>query len=353
MATNNGCVTPSAATRSSALLRRRLPLFLLVLPGLLAAGCDNTQSALNPKGPPAANIAMIWWIMFTISAAIFAVVVATLLYALHRRREPATETLERRPVDRKTRTIGLVWVIASGAILLGMLAMDVRSNQFQSVAPSPVVFTLQVIGHDWWWEFNYLNSGVTTANEAHIPVGRPVAISGESADVIHSFWVPELNGKLDLIPGHTNTMWMQADYPGVYRGQCAEYCGDDHGLMALHIVADPAEQFAVWLNGQRQPAATPQDPAALVGMNGFPSSACAGCHTIRGTKAGGNRAPDLTHVGSRRYIAAGTLENSPENLIRWISDPQGVKQGNFMPYLGLDPNSEFVRSTAAYLWNLK
>jgi cytochrome c oxidase subunit 2 len=191
---------------------------------------------------------------------------------------------------------------------------------------------------------------VTTANEIHIPVGRPVRFEVVAGDVIHSFWIPELAGKTDLIPGQRNVMWLEADHPGVYRGQCAEYCGMQHSKMAMSVVADPPAAFGAWLARQRLPAASPSDPDMVAGEAVFTTSACALCHTIRGTPARGRVGPDLTHLASRRMIAAGTLPNTRGYLAGWIANPQALKPGNVMPAVPLRPTELQVLIT--YLQSL-
>jgi cytochrome c oxidase subunit 2 len=211
---------------------------------------------------------------------------------------------------------------------------------------------VDVIGRQYWWEVRYLDRGVVTANEVHIPAGRAVRLRLTSADVIHSFWVPQLAGKLDLIPGQTNTLWIEADAPGIYRGQCAEFCGVQHARMALHVVAVPPEQFGAWLEASRGPAPPPADALARRGQELFFSRACAACHAVRGTDADGSAGPDLTHLMRRQWIAAGTLRNTPENLADFITDAQGIKRGSSMPsFSELDPES--LRALIAYLTTLE
>jgi cytochrome c oxidase subunit 2 len=192
---------------------------------------------------------------------------------------------------------------------------------------------------------------VITANEIHIPVGQPVEFQLKSRDVIHSFWVPTLHGKRDLIPRHVTTMTLQADRPGVYRGQCAEFCGYQHAHMAILVVAEPLEQFAAWLEHQRRPAAEPSDARQQRGQEVFLSAPCVMCHTIRGTLAGGRVAPDLTHIAGRHTLAAGTLPNTPGHLAGWIIDPQHIKPGNRMPAHSL--NADDLQALLAYLGSLK
>jgi cytochrome c oxidase subunit 2 len=216
-------------------------------------------------------------------------------------------------------------------------------------------FEVDVYGHQWWWEVQYPNpeayKTVVTANEIHVPVGSLVRIHGTSSDVIHSFWAPNIHGKRDLLPGYENDFVIEADEPGRWRGQCAEFCGDQHAHMAFLVVAEPMEQYHAWLTAQ---AGTPPPPASSQTQHGqvvFLSHACIMCHTIRGTTAGSRVGPDLTHIGSRQYIGAGTLDNNPQNLASWIDDPQKIKPGVRMPP---NPMSEQDRNDlVAYLESLR
>lgn len=208
---------------------------------------------------------------------------------------------------------------------------------------------------DWWWAVRYPDDangrGFVTANEIHIPVGQPVAIELKSADVIHAFWVPQLAGKTQTIPGQTNRQWLQADRPGIYRGQCSQYCGAQHAHMAFEVVAEPPAAFHAWLAAQRQPAPAPAAGAGAErrGQRVF-AARCAGCHAVRGTDAAGDAGPDLTHVGTRRLLAAGTLDNTPDNLRRWIAHAQQVKPQSLMPSIALAPRD--ADDLAAYLATL-
>jgi cytochrome c oxidase subunit 2 len=215
--------------------------------------------------------------------------------------------------------------------------------------------TIEVTGLQWWWNVEYVDTvpsrRVVTANEIHVPVGVPVQIIAKSHDVIHSFWVPSLHGKKDLIPGHTTATWFQADTAGLYRGQCAEFCGHQHAKMALWVVAEPREAYEKWYASQLETPPNPADSIASVGQEVFLSRTCAMCHTIAGTLAASHVGPDLSHVGSRRSIAAGTLPNTRSNLAAWISDPQAIKPGSRMPATTLSPSE--LNSLVTYLETLK
>jgi cytochrome c oxidase subunit 2 len=209
---------------------------------------------------------------------------------------------------------------------------------------------VEIIGRQWWWEVRYPRLGIISANEIHIPVGRPVRLTVRSADVIHSFWVPQLHGKIDLIPGRTNTLRLDATRSGTYRGQCAEYCGLQHTRMGLRVVAHEPDRYAAWAAGERADASPPPDTLATAGMRVF-DRVCASCHTIRGTLATGIRGPDLTHVASRASLAAGTIPNQPRLLAEWIVDAERIKPGSGMPPIALSPAD--LRAVVAYLESLR
>jgi cytochrome c oxidase subunit 2 len=215
--------------------------------------------------------------------------------------------------------------------------------------------TVEVTGRQWWWEVRYLDSLsrpiVVSANEIHIPAGERVRVRLRAGDVIHSFWVPGLQGKTDMIPGRTNVTWLEADSPGVWRGQCAEFCGMQHAKMALVVVAEPPEEFRRWLARERLPAAEPADSALAAGRDAFLASGCVLCHTVRGTPALASVGPDLTHVASRRTLAAGELPNTTGNLYGWIAHPQALKPGSHMP--AVEMTSAELHAIARYLGSLR
>jgi cytochrome c oxidase subunit II len=292
--------------------------------------------------------------MLAVCAAVFVLVLGVLLYAVFHSRRNDREVAELDARRRMTMTVGGA-VAATVVILFVLFIASVFAGRGLSSLSTAGALTIEVTGHQWWWEIRYVDPlpshQVVTANEIHIPVSRPVVLKLASQDVIHSFWVPNLHSKRDLIPGHLTTLWLQADRPGVYRGQCAEFCGYQHALMAFMIVAEPADTFFTWLDHQRRPAVQPVDDMQQHGQEVFLSSPCIMCHTIRGTPAGGEVAPDLTHLASRRTLAAGTLPNTPGSLAGWIIDPQNLKPGNKMPPHHFDPNE--LQALLAYLVNLK
>jgi cytochrome c oxidase subunit 2 len=220
-------------------------------------------------------------------------------------------------------------------------------------APNPrtTPMTIEVVGHQWFWEVRYPGTPAVTANEIHIPVGTRVNVVASTADVIHSFWVPQLNRKIDMIPGHPNRVLLEADAPGRYRGQCAEFCGAQHAHMAMYVFADPPDRFRAWLRGQAAPRRTPATSAARRGERVFLDNACAGCHTIRGTSARADVGPDLTHLGSRTTLAALALPNDHADLSEWVRNPQDVKPGNRMPPVA--PTGGDLRDLLAYLEGLR
>lgn len=315
----------------------------LAATGLLLAGCQSSPSTLNPQGPAAARISDLTWVLFVVGGAVYVIVMALLLYALFRRR---ATTQSSGPPGRER------WIIWGGigltAVVL-LLIFGFAVNTLVAIARPDTAdqLTVEVTGHQWWWEVHYPDEGVTTANEIHIPTGEPLEIKLKSQDVIHSFWVPELHGKLDLVPGQTNTFWLQADQDGEYWGICAEYCGIQHAKMQFVVVAQPPAELERWLQAQSQPAVTPTEPQAVRGQEVFMEANCGECHTIAGTAAGGELGPDLTHLASRRTLAAGVVENNRGNLGGWIIDPHGIKPGNLMPATPL--SGEDLQALLAYL----
>ncbi len=326
------------------------PAWLLCL--FLLAGCTNPRSILNPQGPAAARIADLWWLIFGLGMVVFFVVVAFLGFALFRQRNlPTSDQPETRPSPGGARFVVWAGIVAPAIILLLLFAFSVNTMRALSAPDAAQELTIQVIGHQWWWEVHYLDQQIETANEIHIPVGVPVQIKLSAQDVVHNFWIPNLHGKLDMIPGQTTTMWIQADRAGAFWGECAEFCGIQHAKMAFVVVAEPPEQFAAWLEQQRQPAATPVEPLAQQGEQVFLASTCVNCHAIGGTSATGQLGPDLTHLASRRTLAAGTLANNRGNLGGWITAPQQIKPGNHMP--PTDLTGPDLQALLAYLATLE
>lgn len=312
---------------------------------LSLAGCGSRiQSALDPAGVQAAQTSALLWMMFAILSVTFFLVLLFLWRALARMprvSNRATPRIDPAGDSRTWRGVGAA-LIATVIALFALLVASLITGARLASLPSTEGITIEVIGHQWWWEVRYpdpqQSRRVTTANEIHIPVGTPVTFKLTSADVIHSFWVPNLAGKRDTLPGQINTFSLRADRPGIYRGQCAEFCGLQHARMALYVIAEPRNRYEAWLETQRRPAAEPRTETQRRGKEVFIAARCAQCHTVRGTPADGRVGPDLTHVASRRFIAAGTLPNTRGNLAGWILDPQGVKPGAHMPANPLAPD---------------
>jgi cytochrome c oxidase subunit 2 len=290
-------------------------------------------------GPAAARIGELFSAMTILGGVVFLIFCLALAYALAYRR-PA-ETVVSAERDRKgARMILLLGAAIPGLILVALFVWTIQTlNALDPRARAPDM-VVDVVGKQWWWEVRYRDTVpgrvFVTANEIHVPVGRRVELRLTATDVIHSFWVPELHGKTDLIPGRENVTWIQADRPGVYRGQCAEYCGVQHATMGLLVVAQPRAEFESWAAGQRRPAASSAD-SADPGRAAFLASACARCHAVRGTPAAGNAGPDLTHVASRRTLAAALVPNTPGHLGGWIGNPQALKPGSRMPRVPMSP----------------
>jgi cytochrome c oxidase subunit 2 len=258
--------------------------------------------------------------------------------------------------DREPLATGLVLVFGIVIPILTLSALFAAANievlkDTNAPAASTTAMRIEVVGHQWFWEIRYPGTAAVTANELHIPTRTRINLVVHTADVIHSFWVPRLNRKIDLIPGRTNRILLEANSPGVYRGQCAEFCGLQHAHMAMLVFAQPPAQFRAWLKTESSPARGPTSGAETRGRQTFLSQACASCHAIRGTSAKGRIGPDLTHVGSRTTLAALTIPNNPAQMLNWIENPQTVKPGNKMPGLGLTP-AQFS-DISAYLESLK
>jgi cytochrome c oxidase subunit II len=307
---------------------------LAVVP-LLAAGCGNKQNSLDPQSHQAKDIASLFWWMTGGAFVGLAVVVGLLLLAWRRanRRGAGSDTEGVKPGERLGWTVVLVGGVAVPIVLL--VTLFVISNLFvikttEAPAANATRQTILVIGHQWWWEVRYPGTDAVTANEIHIPVRTPVRVEVRSADVIHSFWVPQLNRKIDTLPGTKNAIELYADRVGRYRGQCAEFCGLQHAHMGLWVYADPAGEFRRWLARQSQPAAEPSGSQAGAGRDAFLDT-CASCHTIRGTSASGDVGPDLTHLAGRTTIGALALPNDRTALRDWIERSQDFKPGNQMP----------------------
>ncbi|GEO15671.1 cytochrome c oxidase subunit II [Microvirga aerophila] len=331
-----------------ACVRRAGRLLLISGPLAAAAGCSGIQSALDPAGFDAQRIYVLTLVMTAGGALIFLGVTALLLYAIYA--EPS-----RRAWLGSRRTVlygGLAFpvVVLSALLPYGLIVMR------DTDAPAPGALPIEVIGEQYWWRVRYpaaeAQNEFSTANEVVIPVGRPISISVTSADVIHSFWIPNFGGKIDMIPGRINRLNFTAERPGIYRGVCAEFCGDQHARMAFDVVALEPDAFAVWRTGQSQPAPAPPTPFLERGRDLFRTGGCGSCHAVRGTDANGQFGPDLSHVGSRRTIGAGQFPNNVGTLAGWIANTQHIKPGARMPSYGT-LSGEDLRALAGYLESLR
>jgi cytochrome c oxidase subunit 2 len=336
---------------------RRQPVRLVgaALVSLLLAGCEGWQSSLDPQGPEARALADLFWFFTAICAAVWLAVVIALGIAVARGRGGRPDPLATEPAAE--RRYGVVVSVAVGLTAVTLLVLTGLSyaTQKQLFGAAENSLTLKITGHQWWWEIRYEDPEphrrFSTANEIHVPVGERVVIKLTSADVIHSFWVPSLMGKMDAITGWENEIRFTPERTGVYRGQCAEFCGWQHAHMGILFIVESREDFDAWRERQLRPAEPPINWERQKGLEVFLSNPCVMCHTIRGTPAGGKTGPDLTHVGSRKYIAAATLPLSRGTLAAWIVDPQGIKPGVHMPLIQLE--AEDVNPLAAYLEGLK
>jgi cytochrome c oxidase subunit II len=311
------------------------------------------MSLLTGAGPIAAAQAMLGWWLLVVSGVVVLVVTVLVLAGAFRGHSNETPAVEREGA-------GVRWVVVGGmivpAIVLALtFAFTIATENATAAPPKIAGMTVEIIGHRWWWEVRYPEGGqrqtIITANEIHVPAGVPVRLELSSVDVIHSFWIPRLAGKTDVVPGQRNVAWIQADKPGVYRGACTEYCGLQHSNMAAFVVAESVEQFKQWMRAQRDVVSAPSDSDAARGLAVFQKSSCTACHTIRGTSAVGRIGPDLTHLVSRMTIAGGSLENTRGNLAGWIANPQSIKPGNDMPTAPLRGTE--LQALVAYLETLK
>jgi cytochrome c oxidase subunit II len=332
-------------------LRSAKPFSLsLLVSAPLSAGCGGVYSALDRVTREGSRITSLHWLMYWICVGFFVAMMGLIAASLESRARARTPEGERR------RTLS----VAAGAavstlLLLLLLAVSVTTGHAIVTPPGPEALEIDVIGHQWWWEVHYPASTpsdeITTANEIHVPVGRAVRLQLSTGDVIHSFWVPNIHGKKDLIPGRRTTHVFRAERTGTFRGQCAEFCGYQHAHMGLVVFVQKPEVFQSWLDHQRRLASEPSGPAEQHGREVFLSGPCVLCHTIRGAGAFGHKAPDLTHLASRTTIAAGTLPNKPGHLAGWVVDAQRIKPGNRMP-----PNvvaSNDLNDLVSYLVSLR
>ncbi|MDI3339527.1 MAG: cytochrome c oxidase subunit II [Sphaerobacter sp.] len=325
---------------------------------LLVSGCvgDTPQSVNDPRADNAQKIWDLFMPIFWLSVGVFVIVQGIVIVALIRfRRRPDSPVP--RAIHGNTK-LEIAWTLAPALILAAIAVPTISTIADLAREPGPEALTVRVVGQQWWWAFEYPDSGVVTADELHVPVGRPVHLELKSKDIIHSFWVPKLAGKQDVVPGRTNRITFTADTPGEYSGQCAEFCGAKHANMKFRVIVQTPEEFEAWLAQQQQAAVEPE-PGSIEaqGKEVFMSSGCVGCHTIKGTDAKGQLGPDLTHFGSRGLIAGGVLTNTPENLKAWVHDAPSIKPGQPGRPLGMPAftglTDEQVNALVAYLESLK
>lgn len=371
-------------TRVARIVTPVLIALACALPTSVALGQPRAvaqQSSLDPAGPAAREIDRLWEIMLWTSTVVTLIVVAAIVFALFRPRGAGFIPEADRPADPRgelendesagrgkqdqgrpsSERTGTRWMVITGIIvptiiLTGLLVYTLATlGALSPRSDDASTLTVEVTGHQWWWSVRYLSAEpsqmAVTANEIRIPVGQRVRVLLRAEDVIHSFWVPGLQGKADMVPGRTNVTWIQADAPGTWRGQCAEYCGMQHAKMALVVVAQAPDEFARWLALQREPAPVPSEAGGLADRETFLQSGCVFCHTVRGTLAHGTAGPDLTHLATRLTLAAGELPNTPGNLYGWIANPQALKPGTKMPAVPLE--AEELHAIVRYLQTLR
>lgn len=325
---------------------------------LTRQAADTISSIFAPVSTPAMKEASIAKMVLVMSLVVFVIVAGLIAYSVVRFRAPAGEQSSEPPQVYGSAQVEAAWtVVPLIIIMILMLATGRVIHEIQAAPQPPNALEVTVIGRQWWWEIRYPKLGVVTANELHVPVSdslvrRPTFITLESSDVIHSFWVPRIAGKIDMIPNRTDHMWVEPLEPGTYLGQCAEYCGTQHTLMLLRIVADPPEQFARWVEQQRQTAAAaPTDSVAAAGRRVFLGTVCVSCHSVAGTSAKGRYGPDLTHLMSRATIGAGAAPNLRDPLRAWVRNPDVLKHGVLMPPMQID--DAYVDQLVAYLLTLR
>jgi cytochrome c oxidase subunit 2 len=332
----------------------------VVLPTAIVAGCRGPQTSLGPAGIQADRIDHLFWLYFVVTLVVYLVVMAIILRAAFRRHEPhdAIATPQTAPSEREERGLTRIvtWsVIVTALALVALLFGDFATRRGLRGLQGREALVVRVTGRQWWWEFEYEDpvqaNWVTSANELHLPVGRVVRFDLRSPDVIHSFWIPNLHGKKDLIPGHPTSTFLRADSAGTYTGQCAEFCGMQHATMRFVVVVEPEPKFQRWLVAQRQPAAEPVTASQVRGRQVFMSTTCISCHAIQGTLALARLGPDLTHVGSNLRLASATLPNTRGHLAGWIADPQRIRPGVRMPQNPIEPAD--LRALVDYLESLK
>jgi cytochrome c oxidase subunit 2 len=332
--------------------RLTLPTAIIFVVTALLTGCASSApgNGLVTAGPVAAMEASLYNLIFWIAIAVFIVVEAILLWTVIRFRRRTNDGIPAQTHGHTGLEIG--WTIIPFLILAYIAIPTLTTITAATAAPTgPDVVKVKVIGHQWWWEFQYPDLGVVTSDELHIPVGQKISLEIETADVIHSFWVPKLGGKVQAIPNQHNTSWIQADEAGTFQAQCYQLCGVSHANMRFIVIAESKDAFAAWTKNELAPSAKAASADAQKGALVFATGACVGCHTISGTAAAGKVGPNLTHIGSHQTLAGAIIPNNPEHLAAWLHNPPGVKPGSIMPNLNLTDDQ--VTSLVAYLEELK
>jgi cytochrome c oxidase subunit 2 len=313
------------------------------IPLLVFSGCSGNRDVLDPASSEAAHIGSLWWLYCSVCGVVLALVLLAVLGAITRARRQRVLPAEVAPVvrhsndpaDRGIYRVVTGCTIATTLILFVLLFFDFSTGRAMSLADANPPLAIKITGHQWWWEIEYEDptpsNTIVTANELHLPVGRPIQLLLQSGDVIHSFWIPNLQGKKDLVPGHPTTLWLHPDRVGTYHGQCAEFCGLQHAHMGLLAVVESPQMFAKWQEQQRKDAPEPKTDAQKRGRDVFLTTSCAMCHTIQGTSAGSRVGPPLTHIASQQLIGANSFPNRRGYLAGWIVDPQSMKPGVRMP----------------------
>ncbi len=347
-------------SRAASLIRHAFWALLLALwPFHLCLAAEPTQpvgptSIFDPNSTPASQVFGLSIFVLLITGGIFVVVGGLLTYVIFRYRARHADDASEPPQIYGSTQIELAWTVIPVLIVVVLFLTTARIIFAVQDAPKPKnALDVTVVGHQFWWEYHYPSLGIVTANELHIPAGTPghpesTFLKLLSADVDHSFWVPQLGGKTDLIPNHVNVMWMDPTRPGLYLGQCGQFCGVEHAKMLIRVYVDTPDQFQAWVKQQQQPGA--QDPRVAAGRQVFESQACMNCHRVAGTPAVGQYGPDLTHLMSRATLAAGILPNTPENLRAWIKNPDDFKPGSLMPAMQL--SDQQLDALVAYLSTL-
>jgi cytochrome c oxidase subunit 2 len=337
---------------------RRLAILAAVSLILAACSYQQYQSDFGAAASEDRQFLILFWIFTGVCAVMYLLVLAFLFAGIVRRRRAEANVVESGRHHRNhplMRTTLIGWSALIGVGLVALAEASFFTDRSMASAATGEKLSVTITGNQWWWDIRYNSADASktlrTANELHLPVGIPTRIILRSNDVIHSFWAPSLAGKQDLIPGRENDITIVPTRTGIFRGQCAEFCGTQHAHMALVVVVDAYPDFIKWWDHQLQPAAAPANPLALAGYKYVTSGPCSACHNIGGTPASGQVAPDLTHLASRKSIAAGTLPMSTANLYGWVEDPQSLKPGNKMPTVGLEPDQ--LHAVVAYLETLK